>query len=108
MRVSDVNTEFVDKATLQHLINELKVYINKVASGEIDLADYVTKEELQSKLDALEIDIDLSSYATKEELENAINDIDLSSYATQTYVDDKFTEYNRHIITHADIDALFS
>lgn len=84
MRVSDSETQFVDKAGLDHTISELKEYISKIQGGDIDLSDYVTKSELQAKLDALDINIDLSSYATKEELTNAINSIDLSSYAKKT------------------------
>lgn len=81
MRVSDSETQFVDKAGLDHAISELKELISKIDSGEIDLSDYVTKEELQSKLDSLHIDVDLSAYTTKEELTTAISNIDLSSYA---------------------------
>lgn len=86
MRVSDSETQFVDKAGLDHAISELKEYISKIQGGDIDLSDYVTKSELQAKLDALDINIDLSSYATKEELTNAINSIDLSSYAKKTEI----------------------
>ena len=83
MRVSDSETQFVDKAGLDHAISELKAYIDGLSNGSIDLTDYVTKNELQAKLDALEINIDLSAYATKEELTNAIDAIDLSVYATK-------------------------
>ena len=84
MVVTDYNEQFLDKRGTDHLIDELKAYIDSIASGNIDLSDYVTKSELQAKLDALDINIDLSAYATKEELTNAINSIDLSSYAKKT------------------------
>ena len=84
MRVSDVTTQFPDKVATQALIDELKAYIDSIPNGNVDLSDYVTKEELQAKLDALDINIDLSSYATKEELTQAINSIDLSAYAKKT------------------------
>ena len=80
MIVTDYNEQFLDKIGTDHLIDELKAYIN----GRVDLSDYVTKSELQAKLDALHINIDLSSYATKEELTQAINSIDLSAYAKKT------------------------
>lgn len=86
MVYSDYNTQFVDKVAIQHLIDELKKEIADISTGNIDLSDYVTKSELQAKLDALDIDIDLSSYATKEELTEAINSIDLSSYATKAEI----------------------
>lgn len=86
MRVSDVTTQFPDKVAIQALIDELKAYADSIATGDIDLSNYVTKSELQAKLDALDINIDLSSYATKEELTNAINSIDLSSYALKTEI----------------------
>ena len=86
MVVTDYNEQFLDKRGTDHLIDELKAYIDGIASGNIDLSDYVTKEELQAKLDALDINIDLSSYATKEELTNSINSIDLSAYALKTEI----------------------
>ena len=84
MVVTDYNEQFLDKRGTDHLIDELKAYIDSIATGNIDLSDYVTKSELQAKLDALDINIDLSSYATKEELTQAINSIDLSAYAKKT------------------------
>ena len=84
MVVTDYNEQFLDKRGTDHLIDELKAYADGIASGSVDLSNYVTKEELQAKLDALDINIDLSSYATKEELTQAINSIDLSAYAKKT------------------------
>lgn len=84
MVVTDYNEQFLDKRGTDHLIDELKAYIDKLPSGGVDLSDYVTKSELQAKLDALNINIDLSAYATKEELTQAINSIDLSAYAKKT------------------------
>ena len=86
MIVTDYNEQFLDKRGTDHLIDELKAYIDGISTGSVDLSDYVTKSELQAKLDALDINIDLSSYATKEELSNAINSIDLSSYALKTEI----------------------
>lgn len=86
MVVTDYNEQFLDKRGTDHLIEELKAYINGISTGDIDLSDYVTKAELQAKLDALDINIDLSPYATKEELTQAINSIDLSSYATKSEI----------------------
>ena len=84
MVVTDYNEQFLDKRGTDHLIDELKAYIDNLPTGGVDLSDYVTKSELQAKLDALDINIDLSAYATKEELTQAINSIDLSSYAKKT------------------------
>lgn len=86
MRVSDVTTQFPDKVAIQALIDELKAYIDGISTGDIDLSNYVTKSELQAKLDALDINIDLSSYVTKEELNTVINSIDLSAYALKTEI----------------------
>lgn len=86
MVVTDYNEQFLDKRGTDHLIEELKAYIDGISTGDIDLSSYVTKQELQAKLDALDINIDLSSYATKEELTEAINGIDLSSYALKTEI----------------------
>ena len=86
MVVTDYNEQFLDKRGTDHLIDELKAYIDNLPIGGVDLSDYVTKSELQAKLDALHINIDLSSYATKEELTQAINSIDLSAYALKTEI----------------------
>ena len=112
MVVTDYNEQFLDKRGTDHLIDELKAYIDGIASGNIDLSDYVTKEELQAKLDALDINIDLSSYATKEELTNAINSIDLSAYALKTeipslegYVTETELNSKGYLTEHQDLSA---
>ena len=112
MVVTDYNEQFLDKRGTDHLIDELKAYIDSIASGNIDLSDYVTKSELQAKLDALDINIDLSSYATKEELTNAINSIDLSSYAKKTdipslngYVTETELNSKGYLTEHQDLSA---
>ena len=112
MVVTDYNEQFLDKRGTDHLIDELKAYIDSIATGDIDLSNYVTKEELQAKLDALDINIDLSSYATKEELTNAINSIDLSAYAKKTdipslegYVTETELNAKGYLTQHQDLSA---
>jgi hypothetical protein len=72
MVFSEHTTQFPDKVAIQALIDELKAYVDNLSNENIDLSDYVTKNELQSKIDALNINIDLSSYVTKAELATAI------------------------------------
>ena len=112
MVVTDYNEQFLDKRGTDHLIEELKAYIDSITTGDIDLSDYVTKSELQAKLDALDINIDLSSYATKEELTNAINSIDLSAYAKKTdipsldgYVTETELNSKGYLTEHQDLSA---
>ena len=112
MVVTDYNEQFLDKRGTDHLIDELKAYIDSIATGDIDLSNYVTKSELQAKLDALDINIDLSSYATKEELTNAINSIDLSAYAKKTdipslngYVTETELNAKGYLTEHQDLSA---
>ena len=112
MVVTDYNEQFLDKRGTDHLIDELKAYIDGIATGDIDLSNYVTKSELQAKLDALDINIDLSSYATKEELTNAINSIDLSAYAKKTdipslegYVTETELNAKGYLTEHQDLSA---
>ena len=112
MVVTDYNEQFLDKRGTDHLIDELKAYIDGISTGDIDLSNYVTKSELQAKLDALDINIDLSSYATKEELTNAINSIDLSSYAKKTdipslegYVTETELNAKGYLTEHQDLSA---
>ena len=112
MVVTDYNEQFLDKRGTDHLIDELKAYIDGIATGNIDLSNYVTKSELQAKLDALDINIDLSSYATKEELTNAINSIDLSAYAKKTdipslngYVTETELNSKGYLTEHQDLSS---
>ena len=112
MVVTDYNEQFLDKKGTDHLIDELKAYIDNLPSGGVDLSNYVTKSELQAKLDALDINIDLSSYATKEELTNAINSIDLSAYAKKTdipslngYVTETELNSKGYLTQHQDLSA---
>ena len=74
--------EFLDEVGGRYIVQRVKQMINDIESN------CVTKQELQSELDALNINIDLSAYATKEELTNALSNIDLSAYATKEYVTD--------------------
>ena len=112
MVVTDYNEQFLDKRGTDHLIEELKAYIDGISTGSVDLSNYVTKSELQAKLDALDINIDLSSYATKEELTNAINSIDLSAYAKKTeipslegYVTETELNAKGYLTEHQDLSA---
>ena len=108
MVVTDYNEQFLDKRGTDHLIDELKAYIDNLPIGGVDLSDYVTKSELQAKLDALDINIDLSSYATKEELTQAINSIDLSSYAKKTDIPDVsgyLTSIPEEYVTETELNA---
>ena len=108
MVVTDYNEQFLDKRGTDHLIDELKAYIDGIATGDIDLSNYVTKSELQAKLDALDINIDLSSYATKEELTQAINSIDLSAYAKKTDIPDVsgyLTSIPEEYVTETELNA---
>ena len=112
MVVTDYNEQFLDKRGTDHLIDELKAYIDNLPIGGVDLSDYVTKSELQAKLDALDINIDLSAYATKEELNTAINSIDLSAYAKKTdipslegYVTETELNAKGYLTEHQDLSA---
>ena len=108
MVVTDYNEQFLDKRGTDHLIDELKAYADSIANGNVDLSDYVTKSELQAKLDALDINIDLSAYATKEELTQAINSIDLSAYAKKTDIPDVsryLTEIPEEYVTETELNA---
>ena len=108
MVVTDYNEQFLDKRGTDHLIDELKAYIDNLPIGGVDLSDYVTKSELQAKLDALHINIDLSAYATKEELNTAINSIDLSAYAKKTDIPDVsryLTSIPEEYVTETELNA---
>lgn len=52
------------------------------SSGEIDLTDYYTKEEIDELIENVEVDINLDGYATEQWVED-------KTYATEQYVEDK-------------------
>jgi hypothetical protein len=101
MVISDYNAKFLDKAGTDHLIDELKAYADNVATGDIDLSSYVTEEELQEKLDALNIDIDLSSYATKEELQQSISNIEIPTGELSDYAKKEHTHTMADIMDYS-------
>ena len=110
-----MSKKYLDLEGTKYLLEEIKEIIESEA---VDLSDYVTRTELQKKLDELEIDIDLDDYATKEYVINAINnaqigggeggDIDLSIYALKSELDGKADTNHTHseyLTEHQDISG---
>lgn len=64
--------KFLDQAGVVYLLDRIHEIINKIQVGDVNLTDYVKKEELQAELDKLDIDIDLSDYMTTQEISNAL------------------------------------
>ena len=58
---------------------------------EIDLSDYYTKGQTDSRINQAIAGINLTPYATKEDLSDAIGGIDFSPYATKTEIDSKLS-----------------
>lgn len=103
----------LDEGGTRYLVEQL---VQRLVTGNIDLTDYVKKDELQEIIDGLDInidlsdyateqyvreqiaqalvgdDIDLSDYVTKEQLENALKDVNLEGYATEEWVLNKIAE----------------
>ena len=67
--------KYLDKAGVAYLLDRLHDIIEKVAIGDINLSDYVTKEELQKELEKDKIDITLSSSKTRRGSKHPINRI---------------------------------
>lgn len=112
--VTRIHTQnLLDEGGTRYLVEQL---VQRLVTGNIDLTDYVKKDELQEIIDGLDIDIDLSDYATeqyvreqiaqalvgddidlsdyvtKKELENALKDVNLEGYATEEWVLNKIAE----------------
>lgn len=49
MVVSDYNTKFLDKNGTDHLIDELKAYVDSIETEDVDLSDYYKKSETYNK-----------------------------------------------------------
>ena len=91
MVVTDYNEQFLDKRGTDHLIDELKAYIDSISTGNVDLSAYAKKTDIPS-LDgyAKKTDIpSLEGYVTETEL-NAKGYLtehqDLSAYALKTEI----------------------
>ena len=84
------DTPYLDIGGTKYLVSEMKEYINKLVLGEIDinLDDYSTTEQIQTMLDALEIQINIGNYTTKAELQQALANvqIDTTNYYTKSEV----------------------
>lgn len=83
---------------------EIKSDIAYVSVGEIpevDLSDYVTNSELNTKLQLYETKEQLSEtlddYATKQYVDDAMSDIDLTDYYTKSEVDTTLQDYGTKI-----------
>lgn len=119
MRYTYDQPEYLDVDGARHLVQELKVYIQEILNGNIDITQYATKEELSNAVSS----IDLTGYATKSYVdENIANvatggEVDLSNYVTKDTVYTKEDVYTKEEtdakvtelepITEDEIKALF-
>lgn len=74
-------------------------------SGNVDLSDYYTKDEVDTAIQNVEVD--LTDYYTKGEVNEALQNVtvDLTGYATEEWVENK--DYVNHVaVTKAEYDAL--
>ena len=46
MRYTYEQPEYLDRVGVVHLVQQLKIYIDGIATGDIDLSDYVTNTYL--------------------------------------------------------------
>ena len=78
MRYTYDQPGYLDVDGARHLVQELKVYIQEILNGNIDITQYATKEELSSAVSS----IGLTDYAKTTDIPN------LEGYATKSYVDE--------------------
>ena len=94
--------EYLDVDGARHLVQELKVYIQEILNGNIDITQYATKEELSNAVSS----IDLTDYAKKTEipsLDGYAKSTDIPSldgYATKSYVDENIA----NVTTGGEVD----
>ena len=121
MRYTDNQPEYLDVDGARHLVRELKVYIQEILNGNIDITQYATKEELSNAVSSINLtdyaktsDIpSLEGYASKAYVdENIANvatggEVDLSNYVTKDTVYTK-EETDAKIVGEDEIRALFT
>ena len=100
--------KYMDADGAAYLLKRIHEIMDEVMEDTVDLTNYVTIEELQEELDALDIDIDLSNYVTKQDLTNAlasyVKTSALTSYAKKTDLNDfiKATDMETYVETELD------
>ena len=94
--------EYLDIDGARHLVQELKVYIQEILNGNIDITQYATKEELSNAVSS----IDLTDYAKTSDipsLDGYAKSTDIPSldgYATKSYVDENIA----NVTTGGEVD----
>ena len=102
MRYTYDQPEYLDVDGARHLVQELKVYIQEILNGNIDITQYATKEELSNAVSS----IDLTGYAKTSDipsLDGYAKSTDIPSlegYATKSYVDENIA----NVTTGGEID----
>lgn len=102
MRYTYDQPEYLDVDGARHLVQELKVYIQEILNGNIDITQYATKEELSSAVSS----IDLTDYAKTSDipsLDGYAKSTDIPSlegYATKSYVDENIA----NVATGGEVD----
>ena len=90
MRYTYDKPEYLDVDGARHLVQELKVYIQEILNGNIDITQYATKEELSNAVSS----IDLTDYAKTTDIPS------LDGYATKSYVDENIA----NVTTGGEVD----
>ena len=102
MRYTYDQPEYLDVDGAKHLVQELKVYIQEILNGNIDITKYATKEELSNAVSS----IDLTDYAKTSDipsLDGYAKSTDIPSlegYATKSYVDENIA----NVTTSGEVD----
>ena len=102
MRYTYEQPEYLDVDGARHLVQELKVYIQEILNGNIDITQYATKEELSNAVSS----IDLTDYAKTSDipsLDGYAKSTDIPSldgYATKSYVDENIA----NVATGGEVD----
>ena len=102
MRYTYDQPEYLDVDGARHLVQELKVYIQEILNGNIDITQYATKEELSNAVSS----IDLTDYAKTSDipsLDGYAKSTDIPSldgYATKSYVDENIA----NVTTGGEVD----
>ena len=102
MKYTYEQPEYLDIDGARHLVQELKVYIQEILNGNIDITQYATKEELSNAVSS----IDLTDYAKTSDipsLDGYAKSTDIPSldgYATKSYVDENIA----NVVTSGEVD----
>lgn len=90
--LTEIPSQYVTESELEDRLDELNI-----PTPDVDLSDYYTKQQIDSKGYVTNAELVTKDYATRGELDAAVSNIDLSDYYTKEQSDGKYQPKGNYI-----------